>query len=131
MSQKCCETGFKCGEKNPTNANLYDHWHKEKSWTILKAKNIDNSFGNKDNSKHEDSEKAVHGEHWPQRLPGPVVIGQDSLQHGAEGEGHRDDNEYLKVHSKAVKVVLLDQPVKSYQKNPLYDELAEGLCDSL
>ena len=99
--------------------------------TILKAKNVDNGSGYEDNSKHDDCEKLVNGEHRPQGIPCPIVIGQDSLQHGAEGDGHRDDNEYLKVHSKAVKVVLLDQPVKSYQKNPLYDELAKGLCDSL
>ena len=130
MSQKCGEIGFKSGQKNPTDPNLYEHRHKEKSRTILKAKNVDGGFGNEDNSKHDDCQKVVHGEHRPQCLPGPVVIGQDSLQHGAEGDGHGDDNKNLKVHPKAVKVVLLDQPVKPYQQNPLNDELAERLCYS-
>ena len=130
MSQKCREIGFKCGQKYPTDANLYNHGYKEKSWTILKAKNVDNGFGYKDNGKHYDCAKVVHGEHRSQRLPGPVVIGQDSLQHGTEGDGHRDDNEYLKVHPEAVKVVLLDEPVKPYQQYPLYDKLAKRLCYS-
>ena len=121
MSQKCREIGFKCIQKNPADANLNNHRHKEKSWTILKAKNINDCFGYEDHSQHEDDEKVVHGKHRPQCLPGPVVIAQDSPQHGTKGDGHGDDNEYLKVNSKAVKVVLLDQPVKPYQKNPLYD----------
>ena len=62
-----------------------------------------------DNSKHDDCEKAAHGEHRPQGLPCPIVIGQDSLQHGTEGDGHRNHNENLKVHPEAVKIVFTSQ----------------------
>ena len=88
VSQEGGEIGLKFAQKYPTDANLYNHRHKEKSRTILKAKNVDNGFGHEDHSKHEDCEKVVHGEHWSQGLPSSVVIGQDSLQHGTKGNGH-------------------------------------------
>ena len=88
MSQEGRETWLKGVQNYPTDANLDNNWNKEKSWTILKAKNVDHGFGYEDNRKHEDCEKIVHGEHWSQGFSGSVVIGQDSLQHGIEGDGH-------------------------------------------
>ena len=114
VSQQGGEIGFKCSQKYPTDENLYNDWNKEKSWTILKAKNVDHGFGYEDNSKHGYCEKRAQGEHWSQGFSGPVVIGQDSPQHSAEGNCHRYGNEDLKVHPKTAKVVLFDQPVKAH-----------------
>ena len=68
---------------------------------------------------------------WPQSLPEPIMVGKNSLDHGEEGDAHRGDDEDLEGDSKAVEVVLPDQPLEAQEKDTLDDQLAKCLANSL
>ena len=43
------------------------------------------------------------------------MVGKNSLDHGEEGDAHRGDDEDLEGDSKAVEVVLPDQPLEAQE----------------
>ena len=59
------------------------------------------------------------------------MVGKNSLDHGEEGDAHRGDDEDLEGDSKAVEVVLPNQPLKAQEQDTLDDQLAKCLANSL
>ena len=59
------------------------------------------------------------------------MVGKNSLDHGEEGDAHGDDDEDLEGDSKAVEVVLPNQPLKAQEQDTLDDQLAKCLANSL
>ena len=59
------------------------------------------------------------------------MVGKNSLDHGEERDAHRGNDENLEGDSKAVEVVLPNQPLKAQEKDTLDDQLAKCLANSL
>ena len=81
----------------------------------METKYVDNNFGNYHEGKHQDCTNWCQRKCGPQSLPEPVMVGKNSLDHGEEGDAHRGDDEDLEGDSKAVEVVLPDQPLKAQE----------------
>ena len=59
------------------------------------------------------------------------MVGKNSLDHGEEGDAHGGDYKDLEGDSKAVEVVLPNQPLKAQEQDTLDDQLAKCLANSL
>ena len=110
---------FKLAHEDPGQCHLDNNRHKEQARTILESVHVNNNLCEKDNDKHESSEKTADREHRSETLSGSVVIRQDCLHHGEEGDAHRADHKVLELNSKTIKVVLFNEEIKTDKQDSL------------
>ena len=105
-----------------------EHRHKEEPGGVLEADDVDTELGEDKQDPDEHEEAGAEARLGPEVLPVPVVVLEDGVEHGQEGDDHHGADVGLEVDPKGLDI-LLHEPVEADEKNALYDQLAKRLGD--